>query len=375
MKILFIVPSYKPAYIYGGPIVVISLLAENLVQMGHEVTVYTTTANGKSELDVTPQNKVKVDGVDVYYFKRITKDHTHISPSLWKHLYKTAKEYDVIHMHSWWNILMIGAAWICKLKGIKPLLSPHGMFSDYILTTNNSLKKEAIHKLIGKRLLSNTYLHVSTDLEWEESHKIINNWEGEIIPNPVILSNHVHPKPINDVFTIGFLSRVDPKKGIDILMKALKGVSFPYKLKIAGDGEKDYIDSLKKLSIDLGIEQSVEWVGWKKGEEKFNFFAELDLFALTSHSENFAIVVIESLSVGTPVLLSDQVGLAKYVEENNLGWITTLNIQNITDQLHKAMIEKEKTSTINKVAPEFIKLEYNTASLTSKYISFYKKIS
>ncbi len=47
MKILFVIPTYKPAYIYGGPIVVVSLLAESLVKYGHEVTVYTTTGNGK----------------------------------------------------------------------------------------------------------------------------------------------------------------------------------------------------------------------------------------------------------------------------------------------------------------------------------------
>ena len=45
MKILFIAPSYKPAYIYGGPVVVISLLAESLIKLGHNVTVYTTRAD------------------------------------------------------------------------------------------------------------------------------------------------------------------------------------------------------------------------------------------------------------------------------------------------------------------------------------------
>src|SRR6266496_3119649 len=81
MKILFIIPSYKPAYIYGGTTVVVSLLAESLASHGHQVTVYTTTANGKNELEVETGKEIIIDGVKVFYFKRITKDHSHISPA------------------------------------------------------------------------------------------------------------------------------------------------------------------------------------------------------------------------------------------------------------------------------------------------------
>jgi glycogen synthase len=65
MKVLFIVPYYKPAYAYGGPIVVISMLAERLVLLGHEVSVYTTATNGKTELEVEKNIEQLVDGVRV----------------------------------------------------------------------------------------------------------------------------------------------------------------------------------------------------------------------------------------------------------------------------------------------------------------------
>ena len=60
--------------------------------------------------------------------------------------------------------------------------------------------------------------------------------------------------------------------------------------------------------------------------EKFSFLSGLDLFALTSHSENFALVVIESLSVGTPVLIGENVGLYEYVLQNDCGWVGMANI-------------------------------------------------
>jgi glycosyltransferase involved in cell wall biosynthesis len=372
MNILFIVPSYKPAYTYGGPIVVIALLAENLVRLGHTVTVYTTTANGRTELDVPPGKEVLVDGVKVTYFHRVTGDHTHASPGLWKQLNKTAHNYNVVHLHSWWNLLIIGAAWVCQRKNIVPVLSPHGMFSKYIFSTNNSGKKKLLHQFIGKSLLRKTRLHVSTALEWEESNRIIPNWQGAIIPNPVTLSSQVYTRPTNNVFTIGFLSRLDPKKGLDILLQALSRVNFSYRLLIAGDGEPTYVQSLKELAITLGSADKLEWVGWKNGEDKFAFLASLDLFALTSHSENFAIVVIEALSTGTPVMISDQVGLHSFILEHNYGWVTELAIDTITSQLNSIATDKAKAAAITAVAPSAIHAEYGGLNLAQQYVNLYQ---
>ena len=47
-----------------------------------KVEVFTTTANGKSELTIDSKTPLLVDGVRVRYFKRLTKDHTHFSPAL-----------------------------------------------------------------------------------------------------------------------------------------------------------------------------------------------------------------------------------------------------------------------------------------------------
>jgi len=373
MNILFITPSYKPAYIYGGPIVVISMLAEELVKLGHNVTVLTTSANGANELKVPFEKPSNIDGVQVIYFRRITKDHTHIAPSLWRYLHKHAKSYDIVHIHSWWNVLVIVAAWICKRQGIQPVLSPHGMFSDYILSTNNSLTKEIMQRLIGKKLLRNTHLHVSTAMEWEESQQIVLGWEGSVIPNLVTLPDKRYKKQTNEVFTIGFLSRIDPKKGMDILIKALSKVHFPFRLLVAGAGKDKYVGSLKQLAKDCGIADNIQWVGWKNGEAKFQFLSQLDLFALISHSENFAIVVIESLATGTPVLISKEVGLHEYVSENKFGWVTNLHTDEVTRQLDT--IYKERLTTIkaiNERAPTAIQQDYDPAYLAQQYLAFYK---
>lgn len=375
MKILFIVPSYKPAYIYGGPIVSVAMLAEHLVQVGNEVTVYTTTANGKTELEVPVEEPVMMNGVKIIYYHRITKDHTHVSPRLWKALYKNVKQFDVVHIHSWWNFLVLGAAFICRLKGVKPVLSPRGMLCDYVFNTHNSGKKKLLHNLIGKRLLASTYLHVTSEIEWNECLTINDKWKGGTIFNIVELPEKSYTRKKNDVFTIGFLSRVDGKKGLDILLNALSGLTFDYQLRIAGSGDAEYIETLKQQIYSLAIEDKVEWVGWKKGEEKYDFLAETDLFALTSHNENFAMVVIESLCVGTPVLISENVGLSGYVKENKLGWITTIkDVEEVRAQLTAAYNEKEERSRITGEAVRIINRDFNGVKLAKDYVNFYQEI-
>ncbi len=68
MKILQITPSYKPAYVYGGPTMSVAKLCETLVHHGLNLEVLTTTANGKIELDLERGKKMNVDGVIVTYF-------------------------------------------------------------------------------------------------------------------------------------------------------------------------------------------------------------------------------------------------------------------------------------------------------------------
>jgi len=376
MKILFIVPSYKPAYVYGGPIVVIARLAEQLVQMGHGVEVYTTTANGATELEIAANTTVIMDGVKVTYFKRITGDHTHVSPALWKALWTNARQFDKVHIHSWWNFLVMGASFICKWKNMKPLLSPHGMFCDYVLTARNNRKKKLLHTVMGRRLLRHTYLHVSSELEWKECRQINQGWEGGQVFNLVDLPEGDFIRSDNGVFTISFLSRVDPKKGLDLLIRALSQVTFPYRLQIAGSGDAAYVTTLKELIASLDMDNSVEWVGWKGSGDKFHFLAATDLFALTSRNENFAIVVIESLYAGTPVLISDQVGLATYVQQHNLGWITPIdNVVVISEQLTKAYEAKAQRQRITRTAPAQIRHDFNDATLASSYVELYEKCS
>lgn len=377
MKILYLIPTYKPSKLYGGVTEVASHMAESMANIGHDVTVYTTNGNGKENLKIETGKELLRDNVKVFYFNRITGDHSHLSPDLWLKIFSTVKDFDIVHIHSWWSISIIIAAGICKLRGVRPVLSPHGMFCDYVLHGNNRLKKKLLH-YFSRSFLTNSFLHVSTKSEWEESQKFLGReWKGSIIPNPVKLNSSipVERKFDSDIFEIGFLSRIDPKKGLDVLIRSLSKVNFRYNLRIAGGGDPDYLKFLDSLSVKCGNAENITWVGWKFNEEKFAFLSTLDLFALTSLNENFAVVVIESLSVGTPVILSNHVGLASYVEDNHFGWVTGIDDEaKVAMQLDYIYGQFRERQMIRSIAPRIISRDYSTNSIIRQYEEFYKKL-
>jgi len=371
MNILHIVPSYKPAYVYGGTIESIARLCEAQAYAGNTVKVFTTTANGNTELSVTPNKEYNVEGVGVTYFSRIFKDPFYLSPALWKQLYKDCRHFDVVHIHSWWNMIVLFAAFICKKKKVKFIVSPRGMMSDYILNNSKTPLKRVMQALGGRALLKASVFHATSPAEFEECRRVIPGWQGFVIPNIIWLPELETAKIAGPVFTIIYMSRIHPKKGIELLLEAISRLEKKPLLKMAGSGEEEYVKKLQQQAKDLGIEQQVEWLGWQDREQKFKLLREADLFALTSYNENFANSVIEALHCGTPVLISGEVALSRFVEEHELGWTCQTEVNSIETKLETAMADIEARKRINRCAPVMIKKYFAEEKLAAEYIQQY----
>ena len=206
--------------------------------------------------------------------------------------------------------------------------------------------------------------------------KLFNPKSITVLPNFVKLpgkKQYPGNKP-SGCFKLLFFSRVEEKKGLDILLSALATVTFPYSLTVAGDGDKDYIESLKKITENNHIDDKINWAGFYS-ENKFDLLHKHDLFVLPSHDENFGNAVIESLGVGTPVLISEQVGLADYVKRNNLGWICHTNAASVSWAINDIIKNQEiECRRIRNDAPGIIDEDFNEKNLVKKYINMYQQL-
>jgi glycosyltransferase involved in cell wall biosynthesis len=121
-----------------------------------------------------------------------------------------------------------------------------------------------------------------------------------------------------------FLGRVHPKKGLDLLINAFAANASRWPdvlLAVAGPQSESYGKELRQLAAALGIESRIRWLGMLQGAEKWGAFASAEVFALTTHQENFGIAIVEALSCGTPVLITDKVNICDEIRDSGAGFV------------------------------------------------------
>lgn len=376
----------------------VSRLSEVLLSREIKIEVLTTNANGAIELAVHTGRQQLVDGVPVTYYNRLTRDHTHFSPGLFLALIKKINALKrsprlqpanhniepnphnlqhIVHIHAWWNLVSVISCLIAVVKGAQVVLSPRGTLSSYSFGNRNNFVKKLIHNIISKPLLKRCHLHATSENEKQELLRLLNPKSITVIPNLVTLA---HPKPFNitqeDVtIKLLFLSRIEHKKGLELLFEALKGLEADYHLTIAGTGDEMYINSLKQLSSSLKIDEKISWIGLQSQELKFDVMASHHLLILPSYNENFANVVVESLASGTAVLVTENVGLSDYVTDNDFGWVSKFDAEDLHRNIDAAIHDQEKLSRIRRVAPAKIRMDFSDERLAERYIDMYKRAS
>ena len=370
MRILVVIPSYKPAYHYGGPVRSVSSLCEAMVRENHTVRVLTTNANGREKLNVETNTPQKIDGVDVTYFNRWTGDHSNFTPQLLIELWKSARSFDVIHLHAWWNLVTIPAVILCKWKGIRPVLSPRGSITHYTFSHRKAFVKRWFHQWIGEKLMKQCILHVTSRQEEEDILQYVRRPFVYTIPNLLDLPEQiVVPTGKQDVLQLVYLGRIDPKKNIEFLLEVvLKEFDIPFTLQLIGEGDPVYMEQIKRMTAK---NTSITWTGGLYEENKWVQLAKSDILLLPSINENYGNVVLEALSQGTAVIVSDTVGLKDYILENELGWVAGKQTDDWRKAIRKAWSDKSRLEQIRREAPLCIRRDFQQATLVSQYVDMY----
>jgi len=126
-----------------------------------------------------------------------------------------------------------------------------------------------------------------------------------------------------------FLSRVHPKKGIDLLLDAYsEWASKIHKnqsldLVIAGPGLDTVYGQrlLEKVAKHNVLKNHIHFTGMLSGDAKWGAFYDAEAFILPSHQENFGIAIVEALACSTPVLISNKVNIWREIETGQAGFI------------------------------------------------------
>ena len=177
--------------------------------------------------------------------------------------------------------------------------------------------------------------------------------------------------------TILFLSRIHEKKGLNFLIEAtalLKDELKGYQIVIAGEGDLTYIDTLKQMVSQAGVQDIVSFVGGVYGEDKWNLFRKADVFILPTFSENFGIAIAEALASGTPVITTKGTpweDLPKY----GCGWYTEIGTMPTVNALKDFLQLDEKTlDRKGHNGRRLIEEKYSTQAMADEMMELYKTL-
>ena len=225
-------------------------------------------------------------------------------------LHRAILKSDVVHIHGLWTFVGLATAIFCKLLGKRYFISPHGMLGKWQLD-RGKLKKLLYLKLIeGPVLKSSHAIIVTHDEELQEVRSVVNH-RVQMVQNCVEFSEKRSERGSRGSGSLNLLSmsRLHPKKGVDLLIDAIAMLPVTYrrqiKLFIAGEKAGNYYQSLVEQVAGNDLSETVSFIGEIYNVEKEKQFECTDIFVLFSYQEGDPVAVKEALAAGIFVIKSE----------------------------------------------------------------------
>jgi len=381
-NILYITPYYKPSWFYGGPPKCISEQAEHLVKYYDcKIDVLTLNKNGTEPLFEDVKTVIKVvEGVTVHYLpssKSKVGQAYFSSPDLKKYL-GNFKGYDLVHIHTLFNSFSTAGANFAIKNRIPFGYSVHGMLDKFSITRSKWVKK--LHRFFyeDQHLLMANFVHFTTENE-KKNAVISRRIKPIVIPLGIVFETFVEYKKNYSYFDLRmvYIGRINRKKGLDLLLNAFQYLPNNMKdrisLDIYGEDDDNFWQTLNILLSKHQLQKNVCFKGKLNPKERNEVLQSYDILVLTSHQENFGLVVAEALDQKIPVLISDKVNLCNVVEENQCGWATTLGIKNIAKKIEEVFLTpKHIKQRMGENGHKFVRENYTFEKVGKMYWQLYE---
>jgi len=194
-----------------------------------------------------------------------------------------------------------------------------------------------------------------------------------IINNAVEIKDYsYHEKKIYDLLFVG---RLEYAKGVDLLIKAMKLLKYDLniKIKLCIVGEGRLKTSLLKLTEELKVADSVEFLGTRKDIEKL--MRKSKVFVLPSRWEGLPMVILEAMTNGLPVIATRVGGIVEVIENGEDGIVVESdNPEELANAVAKLMSDETLRLTISTKAYNKVRHEYSIEKYTGELIKLYKEV-
>jgi glycosyltransferase involved in cell wall biosynthesis len=338
MRILNVTETYAPFLEFGGPPVKVRALSEGLAKRGHQVTVLTADWGLEKRLQ-TQEEKITAErspfgwrrdenGVQAIYLPTWMRYRTvSWNPAVKRYCRARLQNFDVVHIFGLYDLLGPAVATASRKRDLPYVLEPIGMFVPIV---RNLWLKRMYHAIWGKKLLEGASAVIATsEQETEElAARGVSRARLALRRNGVEApaswpergmfrkAHHIS----DEVKLVLFLGRLSSKKSPDLLLRAFAELSkrstgIPMTLVFAGPDEGGLKEKLDEQAAQLGVRTKIQFTGAVFGEAKWAAYRDADVFVLPSQNENFGNTAAEAVAAGTPVIVTEQCGIAPLLAE------------------------------------------------------------
>ncbi|MEM5831157.1 MAG: glycosyltransferase [Candidatus Aenigmatarchaeota archaeon] len=392
MKVLHVIPSYEPAWRFGGTVTATSNLCRALAKKGIDVTVYTTDADGKGGyLDVPLNEPLDLGGVKVWYFHcdLLPKDAFY-SRGLAKKLKETVKDFDIVHVSAIWQWIQVNVYKACKKQNKPYIVTPHSSLMNYAFKFGPKLNKKIYWKLFGKKTIKKaSAIHFLCEGEREGSRSLCKDVTSFILPNGIDVNKFKRENKKGsllrdklgipqEAIVLLFLGRIHPKKQIEYIIKSIPEI-LKYKkdvffLIVGPIEDENYYNKLKVLLNTLKVSSNVIWIGSVKNEEVIEYYCASNIMVLPSIVEGISMAAIEAMCASLPLLVSNRVANWHEIEEDKAGVIVNPNFAEVCEALLRLCLNPELIKRLSINARKSAEKRYDINKVADLMIKAYEDV-
>jgi glycosyltransferase involved in cell wall biosynthesis len=356
-------------------------MCAGLSALGVETCIVTTDADGEGRLSVPIGKWTSWNGVQSMVFKRNFSESFKYSRGLARWLSAHIRDFDVIHIHAVLSHACLSASAACRRAGVPYVMRPLGTLASWSLG-QKAFKKRLLLAAGGARAINHAAaIHCTSDEERASVNRIFPGARCVVIPLGID-DAFLRQEPVSWTERLGrpyvlALSRLHPKKNIEALIEAF--VAAPrdekanWRLVLAGTGDDDYVESLRRLVRARNAEARVQFAGWVEGKEKRELIRHASLFALVSFHENFGVSLLEALACGVPALVSRHVDLAGVVRDAAAGWVVDTPVASLASGLDDALSQTIELEARGLAARGLAK-RYAWPDIAAQLVDLYQRV-
>lgn len=282
---------------------------------------------------------------------------------------------DIINIHYACSYGVIGK--FVKFKN--KLLNVWG--SDIYSFPKKSLLRK---KILIKTLNSYEYIASTSHCMARETEKYLNH-KKEIYITPFGVDTDLFKKLNNkkekNKIVIGIVKTLAPTYGIEYLIKAIKKLKDILEKEIFNKIEvhiygKGYLeDELKKLTVDLNLEEKIKFLGFIKNTDVPKAINKMDIFVVPSLEESFGVAAVEAMACEIPVIVSDANGLKEVVVNNETGFVVPKkNYKAIAERLRELILDETLRIKFGRNGRKRVLELYNWNNNVNRMIEIYEQI-